>query len=369
MSAKTTDEMLAALGWVLIDDGTAENKRSTPEAVDKTGAIRISDRWPSKGVQPFYTIFEVDGEFPSFALAVEAAYKRKFPDPDFLDEVIAESEAAKPGFAAAVDAGVAARVARRELTAKKLDGQIEERVAQQLKELGWKEGNTCGFTAVDSKGVRRIWSGVEYWCLAGEDGKAAPEHRGYDHFWDAVDAAHKARFPQAELNRPIEYADPDHCQTSELDLARAEVEQLKAALKEQGQLTLHWLDNAQTWQDTNERLREELATANAMADSFRGRLDVVNQQLTARNQEYESMKDAHRGLLNRQPVATFDGKEWRSPLGAFNILLAHIESDTQATIDRWGVLNAPTTVHGRYRADTIALVNNLLAFRGIRVQE
>ena len=339
MSDKTTDKMLAALGWLLIDEGTAENKRSTPEAVDKTGAIRISDRWPSKGVQPFYTIFEVDGEFPDFASAVNAAYN-------------AHKQAS-----------------RRELTAKKLDGQIEERVAQQLKELGWKEGNTCGFTAVDSKGVRRIWSGVEYWCLAGEDGKAAPEHRGYDHFWDAVDAAHKARFPQAELNRPIEYTDPDHCQTSELDLARAEVEQLKAALKEQGQLTLHWLDNAQTWQDTNERLREELATANAMADSFRGRLDVVNQQLTARNQEYESMKDAHRGLLNRQPVATFDGKEWRSPLGAFNILLAHIESDTQATIDRWGVLNAPLTVHGRDRADTIALVNNLLAFRGIRVQE
>jgi hypothetical protein len=77
----TTEAMLAALGWLLIDEGTAENKRSTPEAVEKNGATRISNRWPPIGVTPFYTIFELPGEFPDFASAVSAAYNDRFQPP------------------------------------------------------------------------------------------------------------------------------------------------------------------------------------------------------------------------------------------------------------------------------------------------
>ena len=114
MDEMTTEAMLAALGWLGnygTDPKTAADVRNPRLPLRIRGIFGRPWKWKR---------FDSEELYESFEAAVEAAYNaytHKDDGTDFLDEVIAESEAARPGFAAEVDAKLAARVARRELTA------------------------------------------------------------------------------------------------------------------------------------------------------------------------------------------------------------------------------------------------------------
>jgi hypothetical protein len=243
--------------------------------------------------------------------------------------------------------------ARRELTAKK------------LADLGWEEGvsaggKACAFETIDGRRTNRILNANVNWYICG--GPLEP-HATFD---AAVDAAHAARFGRtAELNEPITHVEPDGdtCQTSELDLLRAENERLRAALSEAAAA----LGNGSSVSPdcSVEFLREVPGEVKAVVSGLHAELATANERAATLEREIDRLR-----LQPGQPVATFDGKEWTVEVGGLRVLIAWMSSDTVAEIDGWGKpAEEPELFTGRDRADTIALVNALLAFRGIRVQE
>jgi uncharacterized small protein (DUF1192 family) len=135
-----------------------------------------------------------------------------------------------------------------------------------------------------------------------------------------------------------------------VDLLRAENERLKAELVAANtKLSLSVTDHSVCDRVLND-MRSKLATANERAATLEREIDRLR-------------------LQPGQPVATFDGKEWRVKVGDLDIAVATLTGKDTATIQGWRPDGMMCEFAGRNEADIVAVVNALLAFRGIRVQE
>ena len=316
-----------------------------------SGAIRISDAWgPTFESTGKWTVSDrvadVPGSFADFHQAVDAAHAAKFPERQPLDEatfgrLLEEGQRGMKAFEAERRAGFPRKSEGRTadlnepITHTEPDADTPKPVRNpQVKTRIGLHYNVATVAEIE-KHLRdgRFTLADRLWVF-GKDAGTLEETRPQ---W--------AELLEDDTNND---ADGDTCQTSELDLARAEIERLTVALKEQEQLKLHWIDNAQRW--------EKLASSQAS-------------QIAARNQEYESLKDAHRWLLNRQPVATFDAEKrvWTVQVGILTVQVAKVVDNVTAVIDGLGFLGSVTVKASVEHL--IPLVGHMLSFCGIRVQE
>lgn len=338
-----------------------------------SGAIRISDAWgPTFESTGKWTVSDrvadVPGSFADFHQAVDAAHAAKFPERQPLDEatfgrLLEEGQRGMKAFEAERRAG--------------FPRKSEGRTADLNEPITHTEPDVDAPKPVRNPRIKiKIGLFYDVKTVADiekmlRDGRALPSDRLWIFGKDAG-SLEETRPQWAELlaDDANHDADGGHCQTSELDLARAEVEQLKAALKEQEQLKLHWIDNAQRWEKLASNQANQIAKPKEAADhsTCERIFESLRAALAARNQEYESLKDAHRGLLNRQPVATFDAEKrvWTVQVGILTVQVAKVVDNVTAVIDGLGLGSVTVKASVEH---LIPLVGHMLSFCGIRVQE
>ena len=354
-----------------------------------SGAIRISDAWgPSFESTGKWTVSgrvaDVPGSFSDFHEAVDAAHAAKFPERQPLDEatfgrLLEEGQRDMKAFEAE----------RRTGFPRKSEG----RTADLNEPITHTEPDVDAPKPVRNPRIKiKIGLFYDVKTVADiekmlRDGRALPSDRLWIFGKDAG-TLEETRPQWAELlaDDANHDADGGHCQTSELDLLRAENEHLrqkiaadneaainllKAALKEQEQLKLHWIDNAQRWEKLASNQANQIAKPKEAADhsTCERIFESLRAALAARNQDYESLKDAHRGLLNRQPVATFDAEKrvWTVQVGILTVQVAKVVDNVTAVIDGLGFLGSVTIKASVEHL--IPLVGHMLSFCGIRVQE
>lgn len=398
----TTEQMLAALGWHT-DDGH--------RALDAAGRVQIIH--PPGGSGAYYWPPD-QTPYGTFGAAVEAAYKARLPksEPDARRELTARKLA---------DLGWA-QIGKHYFA----DSQGRTRILHRSK--GWEvcsvDGATfvLGYTSIDAAvdaahlarfpippveyvtpddvpGYPLLWQSPDRMsgavCIRGTRIDVYTIAADFPQGSLAVDVAARWKVGYAAVfeaavyvqNHPRPVApDEDRCETSQADLQAAEIERnwsdvawLQAELKKaRDRIAKQATEaaNACTKHNYERDVITEIESALGPRETWPDGCDIAGvivwmkaefNRLTTELAAANNRANAAEKLLG--PVATYLGGHWTVQVGDLPVLVAWLEGSTSATIDGWDKEGEPTSFYGRDEADIVALVNHLLAFRGIRVQE